>query len=268
MKRNLVMKYDEALLKILKNQHIIVFVDTLDCLEQKYAESQRNNNVISMCIDLPYSSISQIDFSENWSRIPLLIFAYNIGDYNLLFSKLNTIRSLDVRIFVSNDSDTAFTDLKIMSSLGIDCGLKMKTGITMDDDSFLDLASYYYMSPVPHATIEPFNYILRHLTDETSSGFNGAYFEDLSLFAHIASIEDYKEQEQEEQDILQLRFPDYYQHFIDLDNCSKCPAFKICDRKMSNRLKSCQNTMSEVYEYAEIQNEISNRNIPKRVCQL
>lgn len=262
------MKYDEAMLKIIKNQHIIVFVETLDNIEQKYAESQRNNNVISMCVNLPYTSISQIDFNENWSQIPLLIFAYNIGDYNLLFSKLNIIRSLDVRLFVSNDSDTAFTDLKILSSLGVDCGLKMNTRTLMDDDSFLDLASYYFMSPVPHATIEPFNYILRHLTVEASNGFNGAYFEDSTLFAHITSIDDYKEREKEEMDSLQLRFPDYYQHFIDLDRCSKCSAFKICDRKMSNRLKNCENTMNEVYEYAEMQNEISNRNIPKRVCQL
>lgn len=268
MKRTLVIKYDECLLKSLKDQHIIVFIDSLEQLEYKYSEAKRDNHVVLMCANLPYTSLSQIEFSNNWDKIPLHIYSYNIGNYDLFFSKINTIRSLDVRLFVSNETESACTDLKIMASLGIDCGLQMKPGVIMDDDSFLDLASYYYMSPVPHATMEPFNYILRHLTEEASNGFNSVYFDNPVYFAHIASVEDYEKQEEEENNFFKFRLKDYYQHFLDLDECAKCPAFKICDRNMSDKLKDCKTTMNEIYEYAEMQENLNNRNTPKLICQL
>lgn len=145
--KTVLLKYNLELLKSLKNRQIVVYTDTLDSLEHQYAEAKRNNRVTAFVATLPYSSVSQIEFKEEWAEIPLIIFAYNIGDYNQFFVKVDTIRRLDARIYLSSTSLTVFTDLKIMSSMGVDCGILFDADVKIEDDKLLDLASYYYMSP-------------------------------------------------------------------------------------------------------------------------
>lgn len=268
MRRIPVIEYDEELLKAVKNCQIVVKTDSLEQIEYKYSEAQRNNSVVAMCVQLPYASISQIDFRKEWSQIPLIINAFNIGDYDLFMFKVDIIRSLNVRIFLSNEADSVFTDLKVMASIGIDCGLYMEDTVKMNKDSFLDLASYYYMSPVPHATIEPFEFILRHLTEDRNEGFESVYFENPLQFIKATSAEDIDQIDMEGQDSLATKLDVYYKHFMDLDVCSKCPAFKICDRRMISKLDDCQNAMNEVFEYAELRNNLNHQNNQKTVCQL
>ena len=50
-----------------------------------------------------------------------------------------------------------------------------------------------------------------------------------------------------------FKLENYYGHFMELDRCSKCKAFKICNHKLSSSFNSdCQQTMADVFEYAEI----------------
>lgn len=263
--KTVLLKYDLELLKSLKNRQIVVYTDTLDSLEHQYAEAKRNNRVTAFVATLPYSSVSQIEFKEEWAEIPLIIFAYNIGDYNQFFVKVDTIRRLDARIYLSSTSLTVFTDLKIMSSMGVDCGILFDADVKIEDDKLLDLASYYYMSPAPHATIEPFEFILRHLRDESNESFDSIYFKNPLRYANAGTESDIENFE----DNFDLRLHNYYTHFMQLDDCSKCPAFKICNRKMSDILSSCSEIMNEIYEYAEIrQNMNDNNQSPKMICQL
>lgn len=268
MKRTLVIDYNKLLLQSLKDRHIIVKTDTLEQIESQYSESQRNNIVMAMWVSLPFTSISNIEFKQEWAQIPIIIYAYNIGNYGLLFSKVDIIRSLNIRLYLSNESETVFTDLKIMSSLGVNCGLYMKQGIKMNDDSFLDLASYYFMSPVAHATIEPFAFILRHLTVEKNEGFENVYFQNSLYFANVNSNTDLEKLDLDDDERFSVKLQDYYKHFIELDACSKCVAFKICNRKMMSQLDNCQTTMAEVYEYAELRNEMNRQIEPQSVCLL
>ena len=268
MQRIIVIEYNESLLQSLKNRQIVVKTDTLEQIEHKYSESQRNNNVMAMCVLLPFTSISQIDFKQEWSQIPMVVYAHNIGDYEKFFSKVDLIRSLNIRFFLSSESETAFTDLKIMASLGVDCGIYMKEGTKMSDESFLDLASYYYMSPVAHATIEPFAFIQRHLTEEKNENFESIYFKNPMMFISATSIEEIEDFDACEDSDFDIKLRNYYKHFIELDTCSKCPAFKICDKKMMSRLDDCQSSMAEIYEYAELRNEMNKQKEPKTICQL
>ena len=259
------LKYDLNILKSIKNRQIVVYVDTLDSLEYKYAEAKRNNSVVAFVVSLPYTSVSQIEFKEEWAEIPLVIQAYNIGNYDHFFFKVNAIRHLNVRIYLSSTSSTVFSDLKIMSSLGVDCGISLEPDSKIEDDKLLDLASYYYMSPAPHATMEPFEFILRHLRDENNESFDNIYFKTPLLYTEISTETDVEGFE----DNFKLKLENYYNHFMQLDDCAKCPAFKICNRKMSTILSSCSETMNEIYEYAEMrQNMNDNHQSPKTICQL
>ena len=268
MKRTIIIDYNKHLLQTLKNRHIIVKTDTLEQIESQYSESQRNNNVMAMLVSLPFASISNIDFKKEWAQIPIIIYAYNIGNYGLFLSKVDIIHSLNIRLYLSNESETVFTDLKILSSLGINCGLDLKQGIKMNDETFLDLASYYFMSPVAHATIEPFAFILRHLIVEKNEGFENVYFQNPLNYVYVDSNTDLEKLDLDDDERFTIMLQDYYKHFIELDTCSKCAAFKICNRKMMSQLDNCQETMAEVYEYAELRNEMNRQIEPQSVCQL
>lgn len=263
--RIITLKYDLELLKSFKNRRIVVNVDSLDFLEHKYADAKRNNNVVAFVASLPYTSVSQLEFKEEWAEIPLVINAYNIGDYNQFFFKINAIRHLNLRIYLSSCSATIYTDLKIMASLGIDCGILLDKDSKIDDEKLLDLASYYYMSLAPHATIEPFEFILRHLREESNENFDSVYFRNPLLYIDAEAATN----ETDLIDVYDLKLKYYYNHFIALDDCSKCPAFKICNRRMSTVLSSCSLTMNEIYEYAEMkQNMNNNQQSQKSICQL
>lgn len=267
--RTIILKYDETILKNIKNRRLVVCVDSLDNIESQYVESSRTNDVMAIVVKLPYTSVSDIEFKEEWKQIPLIIFAHNIGDYFRFFTKVDDIRHLNVRIFLCNKSNTVFSDLKIMSSLGVDCGLNIEEGFKMDDEKLLDFASYYFMSPVPHASVEPFEFILRHLSDEANSSFGMVLFDDPLQYIEVTSPDDIDSSELSDSDFFSLKLESYYNHFMKLDDCAKCAAFKICNHKMSDKMDYCSKTMSEIYEYAELRNDMNNNheNI-KTICQL
>jgi hypothetical protein len=260
-------KYDLELLKCIKNKQIVVYVDSLDMLECKFAEAKQNNHVVAFVALLPYTSISQIELKREWAEIPLVIYAYNIGDYDTFFENIEKFKAQDIRIYLHSRSSNFFTDLKIMSSLGIDCGVFFEEGVRVDDEKLLDLASYYYISPVPHATIEPFEFILRHIRDEENVTFDNVYFDNPLLYTDVSSKLNL-EQVDLNNDCFDLKMQLYYKHFMNLDECSKCPAFKICNHKMLFKLNSCSETMNEIFEYAEMKNNMKKQQPIKKICQL
>lgn len=267
--KTLVIKYDTEIIKSVSNKRIIVELDSLEDLEVKYAESQRCNQVMAMVVKMPYTSVSQIDFKEEWANIPLMIRAYNIGDYDMLFFKLDTIRRFNARIYLTSKSASVYTDLKVLSSLGIDCGIWLEDEMPVEDDKLLDLASFYYMSQARHATIEPFEFIMRHLNEEHNISFDAVYFTNPLMYQHVESAEEIPTDETLEHDDFKVKMETYYKHFIDLDDCAKCPAFKICNYRMNKVLTSCSTTMNEVFEYAEIRNEMNRNQAPRKtICQL
>ena len=268
MNKIYVIDYDENILGALKNKRLVVNLNSsIDILSQ-YKNCIRNNEVIAMILTLPYTSISQLEFDVNWEDIPLIVKLYNIGCYEFFLTKTSMIRSLNIRFLLSCKSEAVCSDLKILASLGIDCGIDIETGCVLNDDKLLDLASYYYLSPVQHATIEPFEFILRHVVDEVNSNFNEAYFNNPLLHKRICSTADLNSFCEEKENDLNIKMDTYYSHFMQLDECSKCSAFKICNKQMKDCLSDCQHTMAEIFEYAELRSEINNNKVVKTICQL
>lgn len=230
---------------------------------QNYLFCQQHNHVDAFVLDLPLSSLSQIDFNEMWEKInsPLVLNAYNLGDLDSVFHHLELLKKLEMRIFLSSDLKENYYGLKILSSLGIDCGLHIREK-SINDELLTDLVSYYYMSPVPHAKIEPFDYIATRITDEKNLSFNHVYFrddncylyidEELKLYSsetgeYVCLLSEYDEEKEYEQNVSQ-KMETYYSHFLDLDKCCKCSAFRICSGMMNGLLTNCEETMSACLE--------------------
>jgi hypothetical protein len=250
-----VLPFDKERLSFLRDVKIIVYATSIDTIGDEYKESLHDKEVIAMVVNMPLTSISDVQWSERWEPIPLIIKAYNVGDYYNVLRHLTLIRKLNVRIFLSNSWENVFSDLKFLASLGIDCGLTMD-GCRMNDEKLLDFSSYYYLSQGRHATVEPFEFILRHLRDEQNIDFSTIYFTHPLLFI------------QDDMNVAD-KMNTYYSHFMNLDECAICPAFKICNHNMQNILDCCSSTMNEIFEMAEIKYKINNQvNPQKTICQL
>ena len=59
--RTIILKYDETILKNIKNRRLVVCVDSLDNIESQYVESSRTNDVMAIVVKLPYTSVSDIE---------------------------------------------------------------------------------------------------------------------------------------------------------------------------------------------------------------
>lgn len=244
-----------------------------------------SKNVFCIWLDNTLLSLSDIPFDESFEGIPIVLHLYNVGSIYATMSRLDILKRLGIRVFLSSSSRENFSSLKILSSLGIDCGLLIDSE-KVDDEAFVDLASYYYLSQVPHATIEPFDYIWRNLHQEKNLDFSTVYFENPEKYIYVNESLDAAFSEgdllkesfignlngMEEvgfQTLVSKKMTSYYSHFLQLDDCSKCPNFKVCNKKMKSTFENCSEVFASVYEYAEIMDNIEQqRGKTKELCQL
>lgn len=159
------------------------------------------------------------------------------------------------------------TLLKVFSSCGYKSGLQLDYGNSIDQDDFIELATYSYLSPVSHSQIEPFGFIQQEIRDKSRYvDTNKYYFNSPETFVHIESDGGiYLKSEFEHKKLLcktieelsRINFDDismeykklrFYNHFDAEDKCSKCPNLKICSGFYQNRFEDCQETMSTIYE--------------------
>jgi len=278
----LIFDYSVELLNELQGYPIIARLSNYNNILDTFYRCKEKNNFFALWLDLPYTSLTQIPFEDNWENIPFIVYVYNIGNLNKFFNELQLIQRLNIRVFLPASNSETVRSLKILSSLGIDCGVVFDGKIS--DESFLDLASYFFMSPIPHASIEPFDFIWRNINQEKNIDFSTVFFENPEKYLFvdadlnvsftkegqqcpICKLHDFENQQYDL--TVEYKLKNYYSHFSNLDNCSKCPAFKICNRKMQNIFTDCCSVFSEIYEYAEIKDQIeNNNNSNKEICQL
>ena len=262
--KTIVFDYSSTLIEKISGFHIVVRFNNITSLMQNYQSCQKHNHVDAFVLDLPLSSLSQIDFNEIWKDFnsSLVVNIYNLGDLDAVFHRIELLKKMEIRIFLSSTFKDNYYGLKILSSLGIDCGLNIHCEKSINNELFTDLASYYYMSPFTHAKIEPFDYISKRITEEKNISFNHVYFKDDNCFIYldeelkvyssetgkyICLLSEYDEKKEYEQDI-KHKLDTYYSHFLDLDKCCKCTAFRICSGMMNGLLANCEDTMSACLE--------------------
>lgn len=274
--KTIIFNYSHALIEKISGFHIVARFHDVASLMQNYLSCQQQNHVDAFLLDMPLSSLSQINFNEMWEEInaPLVLNVYNIGDLDSVFHCLELLKMLQMRVFLSSTFEDNYYGLKILSSLGVDCGLHIQHGKLISDELLTDLASYYYMSPVPHAKIEPFDFIATRITDEKNLSFNHVYFKDDSCYTfldeelklhssetgkYICLLSEYDEEKEYEQNVSQ-KMATYYSHFLDLDRCSKCSAFRICSGMMNGMLANCEETMSACLEDCLVFHKMQKQN--------
>lgn len=216
---------------------------------------KENNRLDYIWLDIPSTNLSDIEFRPEWEGTPITIHAAGLGEIYKTIASMGVMSRLDLRIFLSSKNADYVASLKILSSLGINCGV-LFDGEKLDDDEFMDLASYAFLSPVMHAGIEPFDFIKRNVNSSTNPDFSSIYFDDPQKY--LIAQNDLSVHEPGEEEEFQSRYDRYYSHFQNLDECSKCPSFKICNRRMKQYFSDCKEVFATIYEYVELK---SGRNM-------
>lgn len=166
------------------------------------------------------------------------------------------------------DIPNLVTLLKVFSSCGYKSGIKLDCENVISKDDFVELATYSYLSPIPHAQIEPFGFIQQEIRDKAKYvDVNKFYFNAPDTFAYVAQDGgvyikcEFSELQKRLCDsveaLSQVNYSDiameyrklrFYNHFDTEDECSKCANFKMCSGFYKNRFEDCKETMSSIYE--------------------
>lgn len=102
--KTIIFDYSSTLIEKISGFHIVVRFHDVASLMQNYLSCQQRNHVDASMLDMPLSSLSQIDFNEIWEEInsPLVLRVYNIGDLDSVFHRLELLKKLEMRIFLSS----------------------------------------------------------------------------------------------------------------------------------------------------------------------
>src|SRR6056297_1537755 len=121
----LVCPFQENILSEFSGKRIVVRTEEISSLPGIFRYFDKSSNrlyAIMLNIDEPFANI---DFEEAGKDIgyPVHIFAPEMGDFKVLYQKLPLLRSIPIKVFLSSDNDENYTSLKILASLGIQCGI-------------------------------------------------------------------------------------------------------------------------------------------------
>lgn len=281
MNRHVIFDYNKSITEKLSGCHAIPRVRCVEDIEAAVMDTGKQNQVYCVWVDCPLMSISDMRWDCVETDRPIVLYAYSIGDMFKVLLEIERLRRLNIRVFLSSTCQENFHGLKVLSSLGIDCGLLLDSR-HINDECFLDLASYALLTNAPHASMEPFDYICRHVMQSENLDIRTIYFDNPSKYIYVNDNLDFAFNEESLKNnefvgnlanVSEIDFDTetsaklerYYSHFIALDDCCKCPSFKICDRKSQTLFDDCKEVYSTIFEFAEIRNT-QRQQQPKTKC--
>jgi len=286
-KHFLVSEFDEKLFNRLKDHRIAVVTHGFDQVHH-ICESFNDNGNTLHCLVVHYKgSVVSVPFHENLKNVPMAIFASEMGPFKEMMARLHILREMNVRIFLSSDNRANFTNLHILASLGVDCGISFGEN-TIDWDAMNDLMTYAIYAKVKHASIEPFMYAAKVYSPERLTDFGSVYFENPQSYLHIDKDEnialtskDLKagkfiakgvEALENIQDIKEYQDAEFaWQEFFLKDNhCAYCQAWRICKGKFTDTFEKnpgCRQFFTDMMDAADYYQEAQKKTKKKEIWQ-
>ena len=254
----------------LSNYSFVLKIEGVDQMQNALDIAKEQRQCKSILCEFGEVSVETILKMDIKSPVNMYINCTFEGD---MLSVIKSIKKEDtskpIMYLFPPETPQLVTLLKILSSCGYKSGVKLSKEGEIDKDTFIELASYSYLSPVPHAQIEPFGYIQQEIHDKKVKYVDVCklYFEAPDTFAQVAKdgsihlVSEFPELRRKLCDsvdeiskidfsgiALEYRKLRFYNHFDNEDDCSKCAHFKICSGFYKNRFVDCQEVMSTIYE--------------------
>ena len=214
------------------------------------------NRLICVIVDsdLP---VGRIDFCEEQKAIPLAVMAPSMGKFRYLAKRLDMLSDFDLRVYLPCGKSENITALRILSSVGISGCAVMEDGRT-DWEAITDLMTYALLERMPHASIEPFEYIASNYDPVAYLRWGGICFDDPAQFLHLDSkgrvamtdselrkkkfiaqnIDEIKEPARFP--AIKVRLQEWRGYFTRNHACASCTGWKICMGRFSAHIsKNC-----------------------------
>ena len=282
----LVSNFNIPLINKFKGKAFVIKTNNLDEIPKINHLVNEHNKL--HCIALNHQgALSTMRVSEKWEGIPIHIFAHRFGNFMQFIEQRTIYHKLSVRVFLSSEIESNYKDLQILSSLGIECGVYFSDK-AIQWDKLGDLMYYAAYGKVQHAGIEPFDFLIKKFEYNSPIDFSNVYFENPQQYLHISDdgkialsaidlhigkfiSEDLNEIDNIEQNELYKKHLNNWQnYFMNLGDCSCCPAWRIClgkFHKLEDKKTTCQPLFNDLMEAAELFYEKKSNLKQKELCQ-
>jgi hypothetical protein len=235
------------------------------------------NSLICVIVDsaLP---LEGIEFCEEQKTIPLAVMAPFMGKFRNMANRLEMLRDFDLRVYLPCGAAENITALKILSSVGISCCAVMGYGRT-DWEALTDLMTYALLERVPHASIEPFEYIASNYDPIACLGWGRVCFDDPAHFLHLdakgraaLSYSELRKKKFIAQSIAEVgdpaqfpavreRLQEWRGLFAENHICASCNGWKICMGRFSERASKDSGCSAFFREMIEVTRQYRAKNV-------
>lgn len=242
----LVVRDDAPFLKELKDRELIVVLEDPGPVHDVYTRINEDNRVICIQV-LSRRPLSAVELSDTHKNIPIALYATERGSFKKVLSRVAFYRESNLRIFMPADNSENLTSLRILSSLGVHCGLYFPDGIPVFPwDGINDLMHYSVYGKANHTPIEPFHYAEKSYKPQETFYFHTPFFENPGRFLHIdnegnialssreLAAGDFICSGVETIDTIteiaeyQTRLSQWHEYFLENDDCAYCQAWRVC----------------------------------------
>ena len=255
----------------LSSRVLAVRVD--DAAEVASAASDVNSSGnLLLCVILETDApLAALNLREEWTGIPLALFAPETGRFRDLRKGLELLRKLNVRVYLPARNNDNLSGLRILASVGVPGCITFEEG-GIDWDALADLMTYAVLGLLPHAPIDPFVYIAEHYDPLQYTEWGSVWFDDPKKFLHLDNQGRVALSQEElmagrfiAEDILELENPLSCQGYVEKitawrsafredHDCSRCPGWRVCLGRFAANgepLAGCTTFFSEMMEVAE-----------------
>ncbi|MBF0465763.1 MAG: hypothetical protein HQK88_09965 [Nitrospirae bacterium] len=236
--------FDKALIDRFRNETLVIRYDAFSEIIAVANAVNENNRLHCIMINYP-KKLDSLTIYEEYADIPIALYTPGIGEISDFIKKIKMFRKLNIRVFLPESDSETFSGLRILSSLGIACGIVFDRK-NPDWESVNDLMHYAVYGMVSRGQIEPFGYLLLNYERGKYIDYGAVYFNDPERYFHISSF-----------GILSLfheRLLSREDFFLKPEGCAYCQGWRICLGKFpdsSNQKYGCQKLFVDVLEAAE-----------------
>jgi len=266
----IVCPFDEDLIEKLSQKKLVVRTDDSSLVSVIKNVTDRNVRLHTILLE-PDEPLSSVAFMEEWEEIPIALYISKFGSFREFIHKLPLLRKLKLKVFLSTDNQQNYIHLRIMSSLGIRCGIIFGKNL-VNWDLVNDLMHYALYSKSNHASIEPFQYIASNYRADQYTDYSSVYLDNPSKYLHINKKEQIAltRNELEEGKFIaegvrslntiseikeyKKRVLSWQEFLLQKKGCAYCPAWRVCIGKFSSSYEEnpgCRDFFSDVMDAAD-----------------
>ncbi|MDR0206326.1 MAG: hypothetical protein LBI45_03595 [Bacteroidales bacterium] len=167
-------------------------------------------------------NITEIDFQEEWRDMNLVIYAEGLGKVRDLIALLPVIKRLNLKFFLDGAKKENYDAVQILSSLGVYSGIVINE--KADWEKLTDLMYYALCGRIPHAPIEPFQYVYDSYEKNVLVDYSTVFFNNSDRFFTVRDNFNEKDvtESQRKQQVFRQKF------FYQATPCSSCAGWRIC----------------------------------------